>query len=253
MRPGETMETTDPTPRLSVVVPFYNEEDVAAFVVDEIGRELTAFGASWEAILVDDGSTDRTAERLAAAQQRWPGCRLLRLPKNVGQGPALFEGIRRARAPIIATMDGDGQNLPGDIPVLLACLDRADLVVGVRTDRCDSRMRRGLSLLANAVRSRLLRDGVRDAGCALKVFRREVVGVLRPMPMLNPFMPALAVAAGFKVAEHPVRHRARMGGRSKYGGTALLFRPAGQLLSVWWVLRHARKAGNFPANAARRS
>ncbi len=250
-RAREFMEPADQPPKLSLVVPFYNEEDSVTWVVDEIGRELTALEIPWEAIWVDDGSTDRTGERLEGAVRRWPMSRYLRHPKNLGQGPALYSGICRARAAVVATMDGDGQNHPGDLSALLSRLEGADLVVGVRVSRHDSRLRRILSRVANTARGQLLRDGVRDAGCALKVFRRDVIAAFFPLPMLNPFMPALAAAAGFRVAEHPVRHRARSAGRSKYGGTALFFRPLGQLIAVWWMLRRARPPGAAIPSAAR--
>jgi dolichol-phosphate mannosyltransferase len=232
-----------PSVALSVVIPFFNEEAVAYEVVDELGRQLAAGGSPWEAILVDDGSTDRTGAELERARARWPQCRRLRLPENRGQGAALYAGIRAASAPTIAMMDGDGQNVPADLGALVALLDRADLVVGVRRDRHDSPLRRGLSRLANAVRGRMLRDGVSDAGCALKVFRREVATAFWPVPMLNPFMPALAAAAGFRVLEHPVGHRARAGGRSKYGLRVMLYRPCFDLLAIWWLLRRRRRPG----------
>jgi len=245
------MEPPDPPLQLSVVVPFFNEEEAVPVVVDELGRALTDLGETWEAILVDDGSSDRTGDRLEAARQRWPQIRIIRLPENLGQGPALYRGISATLAPVIVTMDGDGQNLPGDIAPLLAQLSHADLVNGIRVDRSDPKIRLLLSRLANTVRRRLLRDGVRDAGCALKVFRREVAAAFLPLPMLNPFMPALAVAAGFRVAEFPVRHRARASGQSKYGGTRLLARPLLHLLAVWWRLRRSRPPARALAAASK--
>src|SRR5580658_8101413 len=107
-----------PTPDFSVVVPFYNEAEVAGAVVDELAAALSTQGGVWEAILVDDGSADRTREELSAACARWPGCRLLPLANNQGQGAALFQGILAARAPVIGMMDGDGQNVPADFAVL---------------------------------------------------------------------------------------------------------------------------------------
>ena len=222
---------------LSVVIPFFNEAEAAFEVVDEVGRELAHLGLSWEGLLVDDGSTDGTAAELERACVRWPQARLLRLARNSGQGAALLRGLAEARAPVIAMMDGDGQNVPADFGRLLLLLGPADLVVGVRTPRNDGWVRRAMSRLANAARQRLLRDGVRDAGCALKVFRREVAACFWPVTMLNPFMPAFAVAAGFTVAELPVRHRPRRAGRSKYGFRRLLWRPLLDLLALSWMLR----------------
>jgi glycosyltransferase involved in cell wall biosynthesis len=240
------MDAEPPPVALSIVVPFFNEEEVAHGVVDELGAALTALGRPWEAILVDDGSADGTLGELERAKKQWPQCRILHFSENRGQGAALYDGIRAARAPQIAMMDGDGQNVPADIGVLAALLDRADLVVGVRSNRHDSRLRRVLSRLANRVRSRMLKDGMSDAGCALKVFRREIIGALWPIPMLNPFMPALAAAAGFRVIEHPVQHRHRAGGRSKYGLRVMLWRPCLDLLAVWWLLRRRKASRKGP-------
>jgi dolichol-phosphate mannosyltransferase len=222
---------------LSVVVPFYNEAEGAYAVVDELGRDLTQLGVAWEALLVDDGSTDGTAAELERARARWPQCRVFSLGKNRGQGAALLHGIQRARTPVIGMMDGDGQNVPADFGLLLALLERCDLAVGVRTPRNDSLLRRLMSRLANAVRRRLLRDGLSDAGCALKVFRRELVPCLLPVDMLNPFMGAMAVAAGFRVAERAVQHRPRRTGQAHYGFRRMLWRPTFDLLAICWVLR----------------
>jgi glycosyltransferase involved in cell wall biosynthesis len=231
------MANTEPEPGLSVVVPFFNEAEVALEVADELGRAMAELGLRWEGLLVDDGSTDGTLGELERARGRWPQFRLIRLSQNRGQGAALLRGILEARAPVIAMMDGDGQNVPADIGRMLPLLDSAGLVVGVRTPRHDSWLRRRMSRLANAVRRRLLHDGVNDAGCALKAFRREVVASFLPVQMLNPFMPAFAVSGGFTVAEIPVRHRPRRGGRSKYGLRRLLWRPCLDLLALSWILR----------------
>jgi hypothetical protein len=127
--------------------------------------------------------------------------------------------------------------VPADIPRLLAALETADMVVGIRQNRQDSGLRRRISRLANAVRSRVLRDGVRDSGCALKAFRREVVGALIPLRTLYSFMPAMAAASGFVVVQVPVQHRARQGGRSNYGLRVFLWRPLLDMLGMWWFTR----------------
>lgn len=231
------MTAPAPTVSLSVIVPFFNEEAVAYGVADELAGQMAALGLCWEAILVNDGSADRTGAELERARTRWPQCRVLHLPRNCGQGAALLYGINETGAPIIAMMDGDGQNVPEDIGVLLPLLDRADLVVGVRARRHDSWLRLILSRLANAVRGRILGDRVADAGCAIKVFRREVIASFLPVHMLNPFMPAFAVSAGFRVAEHAVQHRARRSGESKYGLSVILWRPLFDMLAIWWILK----------------
>jgi glycosyltransferase involved in cell wall biosynthesis len=240
------MAAADPVPEISLVVPFFDEEESAGALVAEIGEAMTALGKPWEAILVNDGSGDRTGSELERAREAWPQCRIITLDANGGQGPALHRGLRETRGNLVATLDGDGQNPPSEIAALLPVLDGADLVVGVRTDRRDSLLRRGLSRLANAVRRRMLGDGLSDAGCALKVFRKEVVASFRPVPMLNCFMPAYALASGFRVTERPVRHRPRTAGRAKYGLRVMLWRPLVELVAVWWALRRSRRKEGGP-------
>jgi glycosyltransferase involved in cell wall biosynthesis len=243
------MSASDPSPpALAVVVPFFNEETAAGAVVDELCRELAALGLEWEAVLVNDGSTDGTGAVLAQACARWPRSRVVNLPQNRGQGPALLHGIHQTRAPLIALMDGDGQNVPADLGVLLAALDRADLIVGVRTPRHDSWLRRRMSRLANRVRGWILHDGVTDAACALKVFRRELIATFlsAPVYMFHPYLAAFALAAGYRVAERPVHHRPRRAGRSKYGLRMMFFRPLLDTLTIAWRLRRRRAAGRPP-------
>ncbi len=222
-------------PNYSVVVPFFNESGNASALVAEIEATMEALGASWELLMVDDGSRDGTGELLAAAARRRPELRHLRLPQNRGQAAALDAGLRRARGKVLITMDGDGQNDPADIPALLELLGSADMVVGIRAGRRDSWLRRAMSRLANSIRGRLLDDRMQDSGCALKAFRAEVVDTLLPLKTLYSFMPALARAGGFRLAEHPVRHRPRLAGRSSYGFVTFLWRPALDLLGVWWL------------------
>jgi glycosyltransferase involved in cell wall biosynthesis len=240
-------------PELSVVIPFHDEEASARFVIDELRAELErlrlgpAFDA-FEIVAVDDGSTDQTGEILEAAAREDPRIRVLRSRDNRGQAAALYWGLCEARAPILATMDGDGQNDPAGIPALLDALAGADMAVGIRALRQDSWLRRAMSRLANAVRARLLGDRLRDSGCALKAMRREVVSSFLPIRTLYSFMPALAKGAGFRLAEREVPHRPRRGGRSSYGLRQFLWRPLVDLLGVLWFLRR-----RFPPPVERRS
>jgi glycosyltransferase involved in cell wall biosynthesis len=231
------MSDPQPVPEFSVVVPFHNEEAVAFAVVRELGEALNGLGRAWEAILVNDGSSDSTLHQLRRGADLFPQCRILSLPRNLGQGPALYAGIVESRAPVIGMMDGDGQNVPADFGRLLPLLAEADLVVGIRAERHDSWARRVCSRAANAVRGRFLADRVSDAGCALKVFRREVTVAFGPIRMLNPFMPALAAARGFRLAETAVAHRERRGGLSHYGLRVILWKPMLDMVALWWRLR----------------
>jgi dolichol-phosphate mannosyltransferase len=221
----------------SVVVPFYNEAACAADLLAELNRTLVALGRPYEILMMDDGSADATPQILAAIASATPACRHVRLQPNRGQAAALYHGLHLAAGEVIITLDGDGQNDPADIPALLARLaaaDWPDMVVGIRARRKDSWLRRKISRLANAVRSRVLGDGVTDSGCALKVFRREVREAMIPIRTLYSFMPALAVGAGFRVVELPVNHRPRAGGKSSYGLMVFLWRPVLDMLGVWW-------------------
>ena len=220
-----------------MVIPFFNEAESAASLLEEVRRSLAGMERPYEVICLDDGSRDGTAATLATAAHGWPECRIYRFTGNRGQAAALYFGILRATGAIIVTLDGDGQNDPADIPRLVARLARADLVAGVRVKRDDSRLRRTMSRLANAVRSRVLRDQVRDSGCALKAFRREVREAFIPIRTLYSFIPALARAAGFRIVEEPVNHRPRTKGVSKYGLGVMLWRPLIDMLGVCWFIR----------------
>lgn len=221
-------------PSLAVVVPFFNEERSIQVVCAELRSVLEKDFPEVEIILLDDGSTDNTGARLDETAASWPQCRVFHLGANRGQSSALLFGFSKSVAPILATMDGDGQNDPRDIIRLLARLDEADMIVGQRVERRDSWMRRKISRVANAIRSELLGDGVSDAGCALKVFRREVVGAFIPIRTLYSFMPALAVAAGFCVVEERVHHRLRRYGASKYTVGSFLILPIIDLIGLKW-------------------
>lgn len=205
---------------------------------------LATLAGGYEVILVDDGSTDGTAEEIDALAAADAFLRPLHLPRNEGQASALLHGLRAARGDILLTMDGDGQNDPRDFQLLIGFLERdeADVACGIRTPRADSGLRRAMSRLANGVRSVVLGDGVSDAGCQLRAFRREVVAVLEPSPLLQSFLPAIAVHAGFRVCEHAVRHHHRRAGESKYGLGNLSVTPTVQMLRWWWRLRGPARA-----------
>ncbi len=206
-------------PRISVVVPMFNERDNVLPLLDEIGSALDASGITYELICVDDGSTDGTFGLLAEQAATLPKLRVARFGKNYGQTAALSAGFHMARADIIVTLDGDLQNDPLDIPALLARLDEGyDIVSGWRSKRRDRFINRTLpSRIANWLISRITGVHLHDYGCTLKAYRREVLARFELYGQLHRFLPALGAWAGGRVTELEVNHRARERGTTKYG------------------------------------
>ncbi|HUR56380.1 MAG TPA: glycosyltransferase family 2 protein, partial [Opitutaceae bacterium] len=239
------------TPQLSLVVPVYNEAGNVLPLVAASVDALAPLGRAFEIILVNDGSTDGTAAEIAAAAARWPQSRELRMTQNVGQARALLAGLQVAQGEFLLTMDGDGQNDPRDFPALLALVesDGCDLACGWRVDRHDSTLRRIMSRIANTVRGRLLGDRMHDSGCQLRVMRRAVRHAFEPMELMQSFVPALAVAAGFRVAELPVRHHARQHGESKYGLAQLWWRPMVAMFKLRGQILRRKKTSNSKPQA----
>ena len=216
-----------PTLRYSLVVPFYNEAGNIVPLIATAVAVLDTLRHNYEIILVNDGSTDATDAEISACITRWPQCRALHQPRNLGQATALLDGLRSARGEILLAMDGDGQNDPRDFPLLLAPVEAGtlDVACGWRHDRHDSWLRRRMSHLANLVRGRVLGDHLHDSGCQLRAMRREVVACLFPFELLQSFLPAIVVAAGFRLGEFRVRHHPRTRGEAKYGLRQLWLRP----------------------------
>ncbi len=229
-------------PRHSLVIPCHDEAENIGPLLGAAFGILENLRAPWEVIVVDDGSADGTGALLDAIAARRPEVRVVHFSKNCGQAFALFAGLQAARGEIILTLDGDGQNDPRDLPGLLDHLHRsgADVVCGWRRNRHDSALRRLMSRVANAVTSRVLGDGLHDNGSQVRVFRREVISALTLGPLLQSFLPAMAVAAGYRVAEMPVRHLPRRHGRSHYGLRNLWLRPLIEMLKLRWRLREQR-------------
>ncbi len=225
------MNEVTESPALSVVVPLYNEEANVLILQEELRAALK--GLDYEIIFVDDGSVDRTAERIEAAGN----IRLIRFEKNSGQSAAIYAGVTATRGGTLVIIDGDLQNDPADIPKLLAEIARgADLVCGYRLKRRDTLVKRATSRIANAVRSRYTKDGVRDTGCTLKAMRRECVSTLLPFKGMHRFIPALVKTAGYRLVEVPVNHRPRRFGQSKYGLGNRALRATIDMFGVRWLL-----------------
>ena len=232
------------TPQLSVVVPVHNEEDNVAPLVGEIVAALRGL-VDFEIVYVDDTSRDSTLERLRALQVTTPELRVIRHLTNAGQSTAVRNGVKAARAPWIATLDGDGQNDPADIPKLLAQRDAAaagiKLFAGWRVNRQDSGSKRWASKWANAIRARMLRDDTPDTGCGIKLFERDAFLDLPYFDHMHRYLPALMQRAGWKTVSVPVNHRHRTAGVSKYNNLNRALVGIRDLRGVAWLIVRSRR------------
>ncbi|MGD8956616.1 MAG: glycosyltransferase family 2 protein, partial [Chromatiaceae bacterium] len=230
--------------QLSVVVPVLNEAGNIEPLLAELQSALDG-GYDFEVLYVDDGSRDATASELESARRRHPWLRVVKHRRTCGQSAALRTGVMAARGRWIATLDGDGQNDPCDIPRLLdvaadmAAAGQPVLVAGYRMQRRDNILKRVSSQVANAVRSRLLGDATPDTGCGLKVFARADFLTLPYFDHMHRFLPALIRRAGGRVTSVEVNHRQRQRGRSKYGTLDRLLVGVVDLLGVMWLQRRA--------------
>ena len=240
------MTDAGPVPLLSVVVPVRNEAPNVAPLVAEIGAALAAI--PHEIIYVDDGSTDATAEALAGLVRDTPALRVLRHVASCGQSAAIVTGVQAARGGGIATLDGDGQNDPADIPArwdFAQAESTADapplMVAGWRVNRRDTQVKRLSSRLANRIRARLLGDATPDTGCGLKLFPRALFLSLPAFDHMHRFLPALVLRQGGRVVSRPVNHRPRMRGQSNYGTLDRLAVGVVDLLGVIWLQRRWKR------------
>ncbi len=228
-------------PRLSLVVPCYNEEENVHDLLEECFRVLRTIGETFEMIAIDDGSRDHTLENLRAEQALRPELRIIKMRHNTGQSGALIAGFAAARGDMIATVDGDLQNDPADIPALFELVRRrqCDVASGWRRKRKDSVLRRISTRVANSVRKTFLGDGMNDSASSMKVYRREALEHLPVFNGMHRFFPALAMMRGFRVMEVPVSHRARLRGQAKYGLWNRVFRATIDMFGVAWLRRRA--------------
>jgi dolichol-phosphate mannosyltransferase len=230
---------SDNRPDISIIVPVMNEAESVRALAAEISAAMNATPYAWECIWVNDGSSDGTWDELAALVARDSHHRACNHDHNYGQSAALSVGFNCARGPVLAMLDGDGQNDPADLPMLMARLEKGDveMVNGVRATRKDSFVRRACSRIANRVRSWILKDGVSDAGCSIRVFKQECIEGVPVFRGMHRFLPALAVLHGCRIAELPVNHRPRTRGVTKYGVGNRLWAGIADLYGVLWVKR----------------
>ncbi|NQW00369.1 MAG: glycosyltransferase family 2 protein [Rhodospirillales bacterium] len=244
MTTSDTLQTPEPiakAPALSVVVPVKNEVDNVEPLISEIAASLRG-DETFEIIYVDDGSDDRTAERLVELTGPYPELRVFRHKTCCGQSVAICTGVENAQAALIATLDGDGQNDPADIPALLKAIRASEniartMVVGLRAKRRDTVVRRLSSRVANFIRSRLLRDQTADTGCGLKVFPRAAFMAMPHFNHMHRFLPALMLRGGGRVISVDVNHRPRERGTSKYGVWNRLWVGIVDICGVMWLIR----------------
>ena len=230
---------------ISIVIPAKNEAGNLPMLLDGIGAALA--GRDHEVLVVDDGSTDATAEIVRARMAAHPNLRLIRHDVSGGQSAAVHSGVLAARGAIVCTLDADGQNPPAELPKLLAPLlapgaERIGLVAGQRVGRQDTASKKLASRLANAIRSWALRDGTRDTGCGLKAFRRDAFLRLPFFNHMHRYLPALFVRDGWEVAHVDVAHAPRHAGRSHYSNLQRGVVGAVDLLGVMWLIRRRKRS-----------
>ena len=232
-------------PDISIVVPVHNEQGAARSLAREIAAAFA--GRSYEMVFVDDASRDDTLAELRGLMAELPALRVLSHGSNAGQSRAVRTGVLAARAPIVVTLDGDGQNPPADAPkladLLAASPSTVALVGGRRAKRQDSEAKRQASLWANRIRKKLLDDDADDTGCGLKAFRRDVFLRLPYFDHIHRYLPALMIREGYQNLYLDVDHRHRETGQSKYTNWGRLMASLSDLLGVMWLKTRARRPG----------
>ena len=234
--------------RVSVVIAVLNEAENVEAVTAEVLREM-APTAPFEIVYVDDGSTDATPDILQRLANADPRVRLVRHQRRCGKSQAVRTGVLAARAPWVATLDGDGQNDPADLPLMLAAAEkatgRAPLIAGVRVRRNDPVSRLIATRIANGFRAAVLGDHCPDTGCGVKLFSREAFLLLPCFEGMHRFLPALFQRYGHPLINHPVRHRARAAGQSKYTNLGRAFVGVFDMMGVIWLTQRTRAPLNI--------
>lgn len=243
--PKTVATTGSATPDFSVVVPVFDEGGAAPALAREIAGAFA--GTNFEMVFVNDASRDNTLALLTELKAELPMLRVLSHRKNAGQSRSIRTGIMAARAPIVITLDGDGQNDPADAPRLAEALKAGPpelaMIGGERVKRQDSAAKKIASRFGNGVRSWLLKDGATDTGCGLKAFRREAFLRLPYFDHIHRYLPALMIREGYQIAFQPVNHRHRETGVSKYTNFGRLKASVSDLLGVMWLQSRARNPG----------
>ncbi len=222
---------------ISIIVPVFNEQDNILPLAREVAKALDKDPRSFELLFVDDDSRDGTWANIQEAHRLDPRVRGVRHERNSGQSAAIWTGLLATTAPILATLDGDLQNDPADLPRLLAELNAADFICGMRVNRQDNWLRRVSSRIARQARKAALGAHFQDTGCAVRVYKRSAVAGVFPFNGWHRFLPIMVHACGISTKEVPVNHRPRASGVSKYGVGNRLWRGIADLIGVAWYLR----------------
>ena len=235
----------NPIPEVSVVIPVFNEAECLQGVLEEVvGALEQSLGRTFEILVVDDGSADRTVEIAMELAKRKPVVRVLRHSRNVGQSFAFHTGFQHARGGIVVTLDGDGQNVPADIPAVVSQLGPGvDCCCGFRASRQDTFGKRFGSRLANSVRNAVLGETIRDTGCSVKAFKAGFVRDLQPWNGMHRFFATLVAMRGGRISQIQVQHRPRQAGESKYSNWGRLKRTIFDLIAVKWLKSRSRVYG----------
>ncbi len=222
---------------IAIIVPVHNEAGNVVRLAREIREVASCSGLNYSLVFVDDASTDATWQQILEAHRGDSNVRGLKHASNAGQSAALWTGFQNVKAPILATMDGDRQNDPADLPQFLKALEGVDFVCGWRKSRNDNWVRRVSSVIARFARKVALGSDFKDTGCAMRVFRSGCLNALFPFNGLHRFMPILVKSGGYQTLEIPVNHRARISGNSKYGIWNRVWRGIFDLLAMAWYAR----------------